>query len=1292
MTAAVLTPLLALAVTATTQAAHAAAPKNPGKALGQPVTTTITLITGDSIRYTRHGDGRVATAVTPAPGRENMIFHSRTGEDGHHFTIPADAQRAISSGLLDERLFDLTYLAENDYADSATGELPVILQYEQKAGIKKAKEFDGAGDPKRLASINAAAVEVTKKKAGAFWADATGPDAGLEKIWLDAKVEALDDVSNAQIGAPAAWAAGLDGKGVKVAVIDTGVDAAHPDLAGKIVSSRNFVPEGEPGGGAPDDVTDGHGHGTHVASTIAGSGAASEGRHKGVAPGAELAIAKALDDEGSGPTSSIIEAMEWAAATEDATIVSMSLGGAWSDGKDPLSQAVNDLTEEHGTLFVIAAGNDGPSPGTVSSPGAADAALTVGAVDAQDQIAEFSGRGPRWGDKAIKPEITAPGVGIVAARAAGTSMGSPVDDRYTAASGTSMATPHVAAAAAILAQQHPDWTPERLKNTLIGSTAPVAGTVFEYGSGRLDVARAVTQQVFSDTPSISGAFTYPYTGQGLTKTVTYTNTGTEPVDLALNLSMNVVGGGAAEPGFATLDRNSVTVPAGGTASVTLTFDPTMGVPATYSGRLEATGAAHRVVVPVSATKGVKEATLTVRLLSRPGLPIYEASQGTFTAILVNDTDPNMAHGPRTHVSNQWRPGSQPDSWELSLPVSDGGVYYITADPSFTEPGPAGRNHSALLIEPEFQVNGDTTLTLDLADTIPIALETERPSVPVTANLDYGRVTASGTVYEGASIFGYDSAAANTIWVTPTQAPAVGKAWFAIDQTLIAPQATLEAGKETLYPRYMGERHDDHPKFASDRRLTLVGQDVLRSGGDVRDRLVLTRPDTWQELMADARAATAARAAGLVTDSRFIGLGESWEEISIPALQVTREEADRLAKAGQVTVRAQAEAPYEYKLFHVFPDGVPESLTIASQDADLARREVTYHADYPAVTGTYGPMDDAKEVSHVYLPWEWISARLMHGFPSRTSRTEYYSDLGPDMFWLREYIFTNSAENWSSVAWAYHGSFAASSTGTESWNGLKVPGARQPEAGTSPEVYRGESLPCDSCRAGDVLRFRSLDDISFGQYREADIPGHIVQEFPLPDVEETHLYGPDGTEIQPVRDAFGLASYVLPAEAATYRATSTFRTADVGRTHGTRIDTTWTFRSERPSASTVAAPIGCLEHIVSGTSEPCAWQPMLMPTYQLGLSPTNTAPSGSHEFTVGAQSGVTAAGLAGARAWISPDDGSTWSEAKVKKSAENTFQVKVHNPKSGTITLKLETWDTTGNKVEQIIHDAYTIAS
>ena len=238
-------------------------------------------------------------------------------------------------------------------------------------------------------------------------------------------------------------------------------------------------------GGALSDV---HGHGTHTASTVGGSGAASDGAKKGVAPETQLLIGKVLGDNGGGSDSMIIGGMEWAVA-QGADVISMSLGSnaAPAACNDPMSSAAQELATHSPSLFVIAAGNTGSANNTVSAPGCAPAVLTVGAVDREDVPAWFSSRGPTAVDHNLKPEMSAPGVGISAARSGGRG-----DDAYAAMSGTSMATPHVAGAAAIVKQAHPTWTGQQLKAALVSSAkSDVPGDVRAQGAGRLDVIAAV---------------------------------------------------------------------------------------------------------------------------------------------------------------------------------------------------------------------------------------------------------------------------------------------------------------------------------------------------------------------------------------------------------------------------------------------------------------------------------------------------------------------------------------------------------------------------------------------------------------------------------------------------------------------------------------------------------------------------------------------------------------------------------------------------------------------------------
>ncbi|WP_420716757.1 S8 family serine peptidase [Streptomyces sp. CoH17] len=403
-------------------------PLSPDRSVG--VTRDVTLITGDKVTVSAAPDGHSSVSVADPHGRAGGSHVMTLGDDT--YVYPDVAMPYIASGALDTQLFNVTHLLEDGYDDARTDHLPLIVTYtDSAAGTRSAKTPAGARKTLTLSSIQGAAVSAERAEAPVFWSSLTGtpttrPGArrqsdaasagtlagGIEKVWLDGKVKAALAGTTAQIGAPEVWQSGDTGQGVDVAVLDTGIDAEHQDFAGRLSATRSFVPD--------EDVTDRNGHGTHVASTVAGTGAASDGKEKGVAPGASLHIGKVLSNEGEGQDSWILAGMEWAARTQHAKVVSMSLGGEATDGTDPLSRAVNRLSEETGTLFVVAAGNTGPDPYTVSAPGSADEALTVGAVNGPgkgvDQLAAFSSRGPRKNDNAIKPELTAPGVDILAAQ------------------------------------------------------------------------------------------------------------------------------------------------------------------------------------------------------------------------------------------------------------------------------------------------------------------------------------------------------------------------------------------------------------------------------------------------------------------------------------------------------------------------------------------------------------------------------------------------------------------------------------------------------------------------------------------------------------------------------------------------------------------------------------------------------------------------------------------------------------------------------------------------------------
>jgi serine protease AprX len=322
----------------------------------------------------------------------------------------------------------------------------------------------------------------------------------VNHVWLDRKFKACLNQSVRIIKDPVTWATiessfdrSINGTGVRIAVIDTGIDPTHPDFyfpngTSKIVGAASFT--GEP-------TADGYGHGTHCASIAAGTGAASEGQYVGVAPGGTLLNAKVLDNvRGEGQESWIISGIQWS-VDNNANVLSMSFGtDVGGDGTDPLSTTVN-WAVDRGVVCAVAAGNAGSEMYTIASPGAAERAITVGASSKSDVVASFSSRGPT-SDQRTKPDVVAPGVDIVAARATGTSLGTPISQYYTRLSGTSMATPHVAGAAALLLDAHPSWDPARVKRSLTNYANDTGSNVFEQGSGRIDVCKTANASIIGN--------------------------------------------------------------------------------------------------------------------------------------------------------------------------------------------------------------------------------------------------------------------------------------------------------------------------------------------------------------------------------------------------------------------------------------------------------------------------------------------------------------------------------------------------------------------------------------------------------------------------------------------------------------------------------------------------------------------------------------------------------------------------------------------------------------------------
>ncbi|MBM7489171.1 hypothetical protein JOD64_000393 [Micromonospora luteifusca] len=744
-------------------------------------THTVTLLTGDVVTVRSTGSGCPQATVRPVDA--NAVIRQTCGPDGHLHVIPARVASQIGS-VLDPDLFDVTTLIADGYDDENASELPLIVQ-----PATASARVAALGDVLSLPSIGAVAGRVPKKSPATAKLATNSLLAGAKKVWLDRKVRATAltnggqqgdlDRNLGQIAAPDAWKAGYTGKGVRVAVLDSGADFTHPDLVGRVADRADFTAEG-------GDAVDHNGHGTHVASTIAGTGAAAHGQRRGVAPEAKLVIGKVLDDHGSGEDSGIIAGMEWAATRAD--VINMSLGGSDpDDGNDPLSLAVDGLSKQTGVLFVIAAGNSG---GAIPSPGSAASALTVGAVDRDDKLADFSSRGPLVTSHVAKPELVAPGVDIVAARAAGTNLQDPIDQYYEGSSGTSMASPHVAGAAALLAQRHPDWTGAQLKAALVGAADPLTDVdSYAVGAGRLNAARALGSPT-SNQPVVNlGTFAYPQSGTSEAK---LSWTGAQRTATAvLDLDVVVVNhdGQPVPRGAASLSSSRVTLKGGATADATLRINRAAlaARPGFYLATVTARTAGHKLVstTPVSFYVEPPSYDLTIHTKPMPGLK--DGAESWLNVLVTNLTDPVIYYGGPSGI-----PG---DTFTTRLPAGRYAVlgssvaYYVDSDVLET----------TLAGETDLSITGDRSITLDPAQARPVTATVDGVVTKATKTDLTSLQTAPNGLSWWNQISGYG--AATTVRTSPLPKPGVGsrRTWAAVN--LDSPAGTAKPYRYNLIHEY-----------------------------------------------------------------------------------------------------------------------------------------------------------------------------------------------------------------------------------------------------------------------------------------------------------------------------------------------------------------------------------------------------------------------------------------------------------------------------------------------------------
>lgn len=394
---------------------------------------------------------------------------------------------------IDRRLIKKVQTLNSDSRLSA-----IIFSKEEQASVcKECLQKMGVTIVYEFPLINAYAVEIPRSML-----ERIVEIESIRYISDDVDINSLLNIATQEVGARDVNLKGYTGKGIGIAILDTGV-YPHPDLIrpkNRIIAFKDFVNDKK-------DPYDDNGHGTFVAGVAAGNGYSSGGKYAGVAPEANVIAVKVMNRDGEGSASKIVAGMQWVAdhwKEYNIRVVCLSLGSKPSGAirNDPLVVAVNQLWKQ-GIFVTAAAGNSGPKKGTITTPGISPSIVTVGAVDdkrtvdiSDDVVAEFSSRGPAHGN-IPKPDVVAPGVNVVSLNTDRDYTGGPklysLEKAYTTMSGTSVAAPIVAGIAALIFEAHPEYTPDEVKALIMKYARSIDKNIYAQGRGLVDVKSILGQ-------------------------------------------------------------------------------------------------------------------------------------------------------------------------------------------------------------------------------------------------------------------------------------------------------------------------------------------------------------------------------------------------------------------------------------------------------------------------------------------------------------------------------------------------------------------------------------------------------------------------------------------------------------------------------------------------------------------------------------------------------------------------------------------------------------------------------